>query len=252
LNDETTADKFMRYRALVEYDGTAYCGFQRQSHEPTIQGQLERALQTVASQSVTVIGAGRTDSGVHATGQVIAFDVQWRHGGEALQRALNASLPEDIAVRALAEVAADFHPRFSARRRAYVYRIHNVTIRSPIHRRTAWHVPRPLAMTEMNQAANAFVGLHDFATFGQPPQGHNTEREVFKALWRKQDELLLFEIEANAFLFRMVRSLVGGMKAVGEGRWTVTGFVAALEEKDRSLAAQTAPPHGLCLTGVTY
>jgi tRNA pseudouridine38-40 synthase len=249
---ETGADKRMRYKALVEYDGTGYCGFQRQSHEPTIQGQLETALEAIANQSVAVIGAGRTDSGVHATGQVVAFDVQWRHGHEALQRALNANLPDDIAVRDLAEAAEEFHPRFSARRRAYVYRIHNAEIRSPLHWRTAWHVPHSLALAEMNQAANVIVGLHDFATFGQPPQGHNTEREVFRAMWRKQDELLLFEIEANAFLFRMVRSLVGSMKAVGEGRWAVTDFVAALENKDRGAAGQTAPPHGLCLIGVTY
>ena len=242
----------MRYRALVEYDGTAYCGFQRQSHVPTIQRQLEEALKTVIGQAVTVMGAGRTDSGVHATGQVIAFDIQWQHGDEALQRALNARLPEDIAVRDLAEAVQDFHPRFSALRRAYVYRIYNSEIRSPIHRRTTWHVPRPLAMAEMNRAAEVVVGLHDFATFGQPPQGHNTEREVFKAFWRKKDELLLFEIEANAFLYRMVRSLVGSMKAVGEGRWTVIDFVDAFQMRERRLAGQTAPAHGLCLTGVTY
>ncbi|UCG25514.1 MAG: tRNA pseudouridine(38-40) synthase TruA [Chloroflexota bacterium] len=242
----------MRCRALVESDGTAYFGFQRQPHEPTIQGQLETALGAVAGEPVMVVGAGRTDSGVHATGQVIAFNVRWRHGNEALQRALNANLPEDIAIRDLREAAEDFHPRFSARRRTYVYRIHNVEIRSPLHRRTAWHVPRPLAMIEMDLAAKAIVGLHDLATFGQAPQGHNTKREVFKAIWRKQGELLLFEIEANAFLFRMVRSLVGCMKTVGEGRWTVTDFSAALKEKDRSQAAQTAPPHGLCLTSVTY
>lgn len=242
----------MDFRSLVEYDGTAYYGFQRQRSEQTIQGQLEAAILSVAGQPATVIGAGRTDSGVHATGQVIAFELEWRHGHQALQRALNANLPEDIAVRDLEEAPEGFHPRFSARRRAYEYRIFNARVRSPMQRRHAWHVVRPLVVEDMNQVAQAIVGQHDFATFGQPPQGTNTEREVFKAGWHQVNELLIFEIEANAFLYRMVRSLVGSMKAVGEGSWAVTDFLTALARVDRSQAAQTAPPQGLCLTSVSY
>lgn len=242
----------MAFRALVEYDGTAYQGFQRQRRGPTIQGQLESAVKAVSGQAVNVTGAGRTDSGVHATGQVIAFEVTWRHGCQALQRALNANLPEDIAVRELEEAAAGFHPRFSARRRTYVYTIYTGPVRQPLQRLRAWHVPRPLALPPMNQAAEGIIGRRDFATFGQPPQGDNTEREVFVARWRQVDEVLTFEIEANAFLYRMVRSLVGSMKTVGEGRWTVTDFIVALAKRDRSQAAQTAPPQGLCLTAVRY
>jgi tRNA pseudouridine38-40 synthase len=242
----------MGYRALVEYDGTAYEGFQRQRRGSTIQGQLELAIQAVARQAVNVTGAGRTDSGVHATGQVIAFEATWRHSCQALERALNASLPQDIAVRGLEEAEAGFHPRFSARRRLYEYTIYTSPVRRPLQRLRAWHVPRPLAVAPMNQAAEAIIGRHDFATFGQPPQGENTEREVFVARWRQVEEVLTFEIEANAFLYRMVRSLVGSMKMVGEGRWTVTDFLAALAKRDRSQAAQTAPPHGLCLTAVRY
>ena len=242
----------MGYRALVEYDGTAYYGFQRQRSEQTIQGQLEAAIIAVAGQPAPVAGAGRTDRGVHAKGQVIGFELEWRHGHQALERALNANLPEDIAVRCLEEAPEGFHPRFSARRRAYEYRIYIAGVRRPLIRRKSWHVVRPLDVDEMNRAAAAIAGQHDFATFGQPPQGHNSGREVFRARWRHLDELLIFEIEANAFLYRMVRSLVGSMKAVGEGRWTVTDFVTALAKADRSLAAQTAPPQGLCLMSVTY
>ncbi|MGD2077445.1 MAG: tRNA pseudouridine(38-40) synthase TruA [Chloroflexota bacterium] len=242
----------MAFRALVEYDGTDYHGFQRQREEPTIQGELEAALVEITGEQVSVIGAGRTDSGVHATGQVIAFEVSWRHDCQALERALNATLPGAIAVRALQEAATGFHPRFSAKSRVYTYTIDTGPVRRPLNRLNAWYVPRQLQVVLMNQAAQAIVGRHDFATFGQPPQGVNTEREVFNAEWREQEELLRFEIEANAFLYRMVRSLVGSMKAVGEGRWTVTDFVAALASRDRSRAAQTAPPHGLCLTAVHY
>lgn len=242
----------MGYRALVEYDGTAYCGFQRQRREPTIQAQLERAVLVVTGHQANVIGAGRTDSGVHATGQVIAFDVDWRHGHDALERALNANLPADIAVRHLEVAQESFHPRFDALCRAYEYQILNSPIRSPLCRQQSWHVPRPLDVMEMNRAAEAVVGQHDFATFGQPPQGDNTVRVVYKASWRKEDELVIFEIEANAFLYRMVRSLVGSMKAVGEGSWTMGDFKDALARRDRGLAAQTAPPHGLCLVSVTY
>lgn len=242
----------MGYRALVEYDGTAYQGFQRQRRGATIQGQLESAIESVTRQAVNVTGAGRTDSGVHATGQVIAFELSWRHNCQALEKALNANLPDDIAVRAMEEAEASFHPRFSARRRAYVYTICTSPVRRPLQRFRVWHVPRPLDVSLMNQVAEAIVGRRDFATFGQPPQGDNTEREVFVARWRRDGDELTFEIEANAFLYRMVRSLVGSMKMVGEGRWTVTDFSAALAKKDRSRAAQTAPPQGLCLTAVRY
>lgn len=242
----------MGYRALVEYDGTGFYGFQRQLQGSTIQAELELALTTVTGEKVSVVGAGRTDSGVHATGQVIAFEVDWQHDCQALERALNANLPKAIAIRALQFAANGFHPRFSAISRKYLYTIDTSPVRRPLHRLSAWHVPRVLDVPPMNRAAKAIIGRHDFATFGQPPQGDVTEREVFAAEWRREEELLRFEIEANAFLYRMVRSLVGSMKAVGEGRWTVTDFVAALASRDRSQAGQTAPPQGLCLTDVLY
>jgi tRNA pseudouridine38-40 synthase len=242
-----------RYRAIVAYDGTDYCGFQKQApSQPTIQGELEGALSDIAASPVTVTGAGRTDSGVHALGQVVSFNIAWRHDEEALLRATNAHLPDDIALTAVSVAAPSFHPRFDARRRAYEYHVYNRPVRNPLQRRYSWHVHRPLDLQAMNAAAAAICGTHDFATFGQAPQGENTVRHVFHAAWRDQGHCLVFDIEGNAFLYRMVRSIVGTLRAVGHGERTVEDFVTSLQAADRSLAATTAPPHGLFLASVTY
>jgi tRNA pseudouridine38-40 synthase len=243
----------MRYRAQVEYDGTGYYGFQRQKKgQPTIQSELERALHHLTTESTVITGAGRTDRGVHATGQVISFDCNWSHGVEALLKAINATLSSEIAVLAVEEATPEFHPRYDAKRRTYQYHVYNGTVRSPIRRLRSWHVRRPLDLDSMNQAAASLVGEQDFATFGNPPQGLNTVRTVYTAHWRRQDRLLIFTIEANAFLYRMVRSLVGSLKAVGEGAWSDEEFVAALHARDRSRASAMAPPYGLYLVGVDY
>lgn len=197
-------------------------------------------------------GAGRTDSGVHARGQVISFDLVWRHREETLQRAINANLPQDIAVSALSPVPSTFHPRFDAKRRAYQYYIYNRPARSPLRRLYSWHVRQALDVEAMSKAADVLLGTHDFATFGQPPQGDNTMRHVYQARWRDDDDFVVFDIEANAFLYRMVRSVVGSMRMVGHQEWTVDQFVAAFEAADRSRAATTAPPQGLVLVSVTY
>jgi tRNA pseudouridine38-40 synthase len=189
---------------------------------------------------------------VHALGQVVSFDMAWRHDEEALLRAANANLPDDIALRAVSAVAPSFHPRFDARRRAYQYHVYNRPARNPLQRHYSWHLRRPLDLQAMNAAAAAICGTHDFATFGQAPQGENTVRQVFRAAWREQGQRLVFDIEGNAFLYRMVRSIVGTLRAVGHGEWTVQDFVAAFQAADRSLAAATAPAHGLVLTSVTY
>ncbi|GAB4158483.1 MAG: tRNA pseudouridine(38-40) synthase TruA [Candidatus Promineifilaceae bacterium] len=242
-----------RFRALIEYDGTQYFGFQRQrADQVTIQGALETALRTVTGEPAAILAAGRTDSGVHASGQVVCFDLTWRHGVDALQRALNVNLPADIVVKRLEVTHAAFHPRFDARRRSYRYQIYNEPVRSPAHRLYSWHVSQPLDMAQMNEAAAHLIGVHDFATFGQPPQGTNTVREVFQAEWRREADLLTFTIEANAFLYQMVRSLVGSLKLVGEGKWTVATFVTALHGCDRKYITTVAPPHGLFLVSVTY
>ncbi len=242
----------MRYRALVEYDGTAYSGFQRQLAEPTIQGEIEKALENINRLAVPIVGAGRTDSGVHATGQVIAFDLSWRHGNNRLLKAINANLPKDIVIYEVKATNAEFHPRFEALSRSYTYYIYNQTVRSPIRRQCSWHVARPVDLDSLNEVAALLIGDNDFATFGQAPQGNNTKRRVMKARWLKKQQLLIFRIEANAFLYRMVRSLVGSMKVVGEGTWTVADFYNAFMARDRGRAAKTAPAQGLFLTSVSY
>lgn len=242
----------MRYRALVEYDGTGYFGFQRQRQQPTIQKELEEAIRSVSGQSTTIIAAGRTDTGVHASGQVIAFDITWKHATSDLLRALNATLSSSIAIREITETRLSFHPRFDAIARRYEYYIYNKPIRSPLRRYHYWHVSKPLNLELLNTAARFIQGEHDFSTFGRPPVGDNSVRNVFMSEWNSRNGFLVFTIEATAFLNRMVRSLVGSMKVVGEGRWSVERFLAALEARDRSRAGQSAPAHGLYLVSVSY
>lgn len=242
-----------RFRALIEYDGTGYFGFQKQRQGViTVQSTLEAALEKMGQQSVSVIGAGRTDSGVHALGQVISFEIAWDHGVEILQRALNALLPADIVIKEISLVQPEFHPRYHAQRRAYCYQIYNQPVRSPHRHWYSWHVPHPLDSVSMNQAAHYLVGTHDFATFGRPPKGTNTVRQVFQAEWSYQSDWFRFHIEADAFLYRMVRSIVGSLKLVGEGSWTVAEFLLAFQARDRSYVQVVAPPQGLFLLSVTY
>ncbi|HQF69783.1 MAG TPA: tRNA pseudouridine(38-40) synthase TruA [Promineifilum sp.] len=253
------------FRATVQYDGAAYQGFQRQRRGPqgqgaSIQEELESALARLAGRPVRVTGAGRTDTGVHALGQVVGFTIEWptRHGDAALLRALNAHLPPDIAICALAEAPVGFHPRFDARRRTYEYRVVNTPVRQPLLRQRAWHVAAALDEARMNAAAGLLLGVHDFATFGRAPvgdtaaRGGNTVRQVYLAEWRREGDMLLFRVCANAFLYRMVRSLVGSLRKVGEGRWSVDDFAAALAARDRKRSASAAPAHGLYLVAVDY
>ncbi len=255
----------MRIRAIVSYDGTDYAGFQRQADVITVQEALEDSLLEVTQEQTTVLAAGRTDAGVHAVGQVIAFDTAWGHGTLDLHRALNAVLPQDIAVRALDRTEDDFHPRFEARRRWYRYRVLNGPIRAPLARRYSLHVPYPLDVEVMGGAARLLVGEQDFATFGQPPQGDATVREVFRAKWEVEsapggpfesatgeDRFLRFDVEANAFLYRMVRSIVGTLLEVGQGRMSMGTFESAFRSRERGQAGKTAAPEGLCLMRVGY
>jgi tRNA pseudouridine38-40 synthase len=242
----------MRVRALVTYDGTNYSGFQRQANAPTVQAALEAALVQVTREEIGLLAAGRTDAGVHAVGQVIAFDTNWRHDPDDLQRALNAVLPADIAVLQTEEASPAFHPRYDARSRRYRYSFHNSPVRWPLGRLYNLHVTAPLDVGAMRRAAQCLVGEHDFSAFGQPPQGDSTVRRVLRVGWSGDSPWQVFDIEANAFLYRMVRSIVGTLLMVGRGEATVDEFAAVLASRDRSQAGPTAPPHGLCLMEVTY
>lgn len=242
-----------RFKALVSYDGTGFEGFQKQppTHR-TVQDEIEKGLQSVFNNAITIVGAGRTDSGVHATGQVISFEAQWHHPDEALRNALNANIPKDIAILKIEQVHTSFHPRFDAQKRVYEYLIYNSRVRHPLYRNWSWRVSKPLDIEKMNEAALLLIGDHDFATFGQPPQGIKTVRTVFKAKWTVREPFILFTIEANAFLYRMVRSIVGSLKLVGEGVWTVEQFLEAFQAADRTLCGSVAPPQGVYLVSVEY
>jgi tRNA pseudouridine38-40 synthase len=243
----------MRVKAVLAYDGTNYHGFQRQAPEaePTIQGEVEAALKRL-EQAGTVWGAGRTDSGVHASGQVIAFDVNWSHGLVDLHRALNAVLPGDIAVLELEQVADSFHPRFDALSREYRYRLYSTLVRQPLWDRYEWHVPPELALADMQRAATRLIGEHDFATFGQPTAGDSTIRNMLRAEVAVSDMHISIDLQANGFLYRMVRRIVGALVQVGRGELSEQDFVEILVAADPNRANQTAPANGLCLTRVNY
>ncbi|HXV42845.1 MAG TPA: tRNA pseudouridine(38-40) synthase TruA [Anaerolineae bacterium] len=241
-----------RYRAIVEYDGTDFLGYQLQASGRTVQGEIEKSLQQVTQLAIRIDGAGRTDAGVHATGQVIAFNTIWKHSLEELHRALNATLPDDIVITNLKLVDPAFHPRFSALSRSYRYTVMNQPWVSVLERRYAYHVRKKLDVVAMQEASQLLIGSHDFASFGKPPQGENTIRQVSQAEWITNDNRLIFEITANAFLYRMVRTIVGTLIQVGSGQITVSEFKDILAARDLTRSAPPAPAHGLCLVRVTY
>ena len=251
-----------RVWAQVEYDGTDLAGFQLQARDRTVQGEIERALREVTGVETDascnraggsrVIGAGRTDSGVHARGQVIAFDADCRLELTDLHRALNAVLAADVAIVQMGLAQEGFHPRFDAVSRTYRYTLLAQPWRSPLTRRTAWQVPYQLDIDRMAQASRCLIGTHDFSTFGRPPQGDNPVRTVSQAEWATAAERMTFDITANAFLYHMVRSLAGSLVQVGAGQLSVAEFEAMLLARDSSLVKQLAPAHGLCLMRVDY
>ncbi|MGC9359252.1 MAG: tRNA pseudouridine(38-40) synthase TruA [Anaerolineae bacterium] len=247
------------YRATVAYDGTSYHGFQWQPEQATVQGELTRAAERITRENVSVIGAGRTDAGVHALGQVISFRTGWRHSVEDLERALNAVLPEDIAVREVHEVGKEFHARYGARQRTYVYSVYTGGSRQPLLDRYALHSPAGLDMEAMGIAARHVIGRQDLASLGQSPSGHSTVREVFEARWVAERDafwlahsVLRFYVSANGFLRGMVRRLVGSLLEVGRGHWSVTEFAEMVQSRDIARAAPPVPARGLCLLRVDY
>jgi tRNA pseudouridine38-40 synthase len=250
----------VRYQVILAYDGTDFYGFQRQASGRkgrTVQGALEAALHQIGWQGRSILAAGRTDSGVHASGQVVAFDLEWAHSPEALQAALNANLPEDVAVRAVRIAIEDFHPRYDALARCYRYRIFCQAGRDPLRERYAWRVWPAVELAGLQQAASTLVGRHDFGAFGTPPRaGGATVRNVTRAGWFQEQAELVFEIVADAFLYRMVRRLVSFQVAIGQGVLEAGTLRQCLEAAAKStppsLVQWLAPPQGLILVEVFY
>lgn len=248
-----------RYGAILAYDGTAYQGFQRQpTPRPTIQAAVEEAIRQVTARPTSVIAAGRTDAGVHASGQVIAFDVEWKHGNDELLRAINSQLPLDIALWALWRHDG-FHPRFDALWRQYAYRIATPDTRQPLQNRFVWQlVGQRLDLERMNAAAEICLGEHDFAAFGTPPQegSANTVRRVSLSSWELESGAFgatyRYRIRGSAFLYHMVRRLVGMMAQVGRGLLSPADFEAILASRDIGKAKVLAPAQGLILEAVGY
>lgn len=242
-----------RFAATVSYDGTGFVGSQSQPNGRTVQDELERALQSLFAANVRVAMAGRTDAGVHAVGQVAAFTAETRLDPAAVGRALNARLAEDVAVRDVREVPVDFDPRRWARRRIYRYTVYNGEVRSPLCRRTAWHVPGLLRLDALQRAADRLKGRRDFLACSGPLEaGRTPVRTVFLAEWSRLGDTVRFDIGADAFLPQMVRRLTGALVRVGRGTLKEEEFVRLLEAAEVATLGPTAPAHGLCLQRVEY
>ena len=243
----------MRLALIVEYDGTDYHGFQYQRDAPSIQEEIEKAIKRFTGEAVRVSGAGRTDAGVHARGQVVSFDTASEHSVATFVRALNFYLPEDIAVKRGKVVEEGFDPRRHAISRRYRYTVIRSATRSPVMRRTAHVMNGPLDTGAMREATKRLVGRHDFARFAGPvDEGRGgTEREIFDASLEEAGCALTFEFEANAFLPHQVRRMVGALVDIGRGRMTLRQFEQILRG-DEAAVAHAAPPQGLCLVSVCY
>jgi tRNA pseudouridine38-40 synthase len=257
-----------RYQLILAYDGTHLKGSQRQAPRSpersrvltaqskdgprTAQGELETALRTIGWTGRSVLIAGRTDSGVHAEGQSVALDLEWAHSPDELRAALNANLPPDLAVRAVREVRSDFHPRFDAHARRYRYRLFCDPVRDPLRERFVWRVWPSADWEALQTVAPLFLGKHDFAAFGSPPKPQSsTVRTVTLARWTRLEAEWQFEVQADAFLYRMVRRLVFVQVAVAQGRLTLESVREAIE-KQVPLIAGLASPCGLSLLEVIY
>lgn len=242
-----------RYKVILAYNGSRFNGSQRQAISRTVQGEFEKALRKLGWTAKSVLMAGRTDTGVHAAGQVVAFDLEWAHPADVLLKALNATLPTDTAVKSVCEAPADFHPRFDAISRRYCYRIFCEPIRDPLREKFAWRVWPALDENDLKQTASLFLGTHDFAAFGSPttPKG-TTVRTATKSEWKKMpDGEWQFEVRADAFLYRMVRRLVFVQVSVAQKKCSVEQVRNALSKQSK-LPAGLAPAHGLTLVEVMY
>ncbi|OGO61688.1 MAG: tRNA pseudouridine(38-40) synthase TruA [Chloroflexi bacterium RBG_19FT_COMBO_49_13] len=255
-----------RYQVILAYDGSHFKGFQRQAKVRSIQGVVESALRRLNWQGESILAAGRTDTGTHATGQVIAFELEWDHDPQELQHALNNHLPPDVVAREVKQVCATFHPRYDASWRKYYYRIYCQPVREPLLNPYAWRVWPAVDLDVLCDAARPLIGSHDFSSFGTPPQpGGTTVRSVLESDWRQEPPYLVYEITANAFLYHMVRCLVFMQVRIAQGKLDLCDLVHALEpgtahpvaevsgtNSPKRLVHGLAPAQGLILAEVHY
>ncbi|HUO05152.1 MAG TPA: tRNA pseudouridine(38-40) synthase TruA [Candidatus Binataceae bacterium] len=243
----------MLIKLTLEYDGTNYSGWQLQAGHDSIQGRIEAALRKIFSTTVRVHGAGRTDAGVHARGQVAAIRLPRPFDPARLRSALNALLPPEITVLQAAPEDDEFDPRRDARSRIYEYRVLNRVVRSSFEYRYSWLVRDPLNLKAMNAAARVFIGEHDFAAFRtKGSREKTTVRRVISSRWTHVGEMVMYRVEASSYLRHMVRTMVSAMVAAGRGNLDARGVRKILASRDRALAPAAAPPGGLCLVEVRY
>jgi tRNA pseudouridine38-40 synthase len=242
-----------RFKLTIEYDGAPFVGWQWQDEGLSVQAVLTAAVTAFSGETVTVHGAGRTDAGVHAEGQVASARVTFAHDAATIARALNAQLPPEIRVVAVEDAPADFHARFSARQKSYRYQIANTVVMSPFIRAFAWHVPEPLDRGAMQRAAASLLGTHDFSAFQSTgSDAATTVRTVTRSELIERDALLVYEVAGDGFLRHMVRAIVGTLVAVGRGWRRPEDMEALVAGAARAQAGATAPPHGLTLVKVEY
>ncbi|HXG24013.1 MAG TPA: tRNA pseudouridine(38-40) synthase TruA [Chthonomonadales bacterium] len=241
------------FKVTVEYDGTDFFGFQYQVGQRSVQEEIERAIEKLTGQAVRVHGAGRTDTGVHALGQVIGFRADTRIPVEKVPAAMNSVLPSDISAVEAAEVDENFHARFSARSRTYIYVVLNRPQPSAVMRRYCHHYPYTLDVPAMQSAARELIGTHDFTAWANDVrEARNTTRTVLKCSVRRWKEWVLFHMEADAFLRGMVRTVVGTLLEVGSGKRTPEEMAQITQSRQRVNAGPSVPARGLCLLRVKY
>jgi tRNA pseudouridine38-40 synthase len=241
------------FKLTIEYDGTAYAGWQRQPDQPTVQVAIEDALQRITQTSISIVGAGRTDAGVHALGQVAGFRSDRPMAPQEWVKALNAVLPSDISIRSAERVADDFHARYSPHGKMYRYRILNRRERSPFERTRAWHIRKRLDVDAMREGAASLIGRHDFSSFqGRPTDTPDPICNLSRLDITAVRAVIRIDAQADRFLKHMVRAIVGTLVEIGLGKRAPQTTKDVLEARERQAAGRTAPAHGLYLMRVDY
>ncbi len=242
------------FKLVLEYDGSGFYGFQKQPNHPTVQSALEEALTKFFNRKVKIFSAsGRTDTGVHAAGQVVNFKIKTDRPLPQIQKGINALLPRSVAVKTIEEAGKNFHARFNARSKTYEYLVWNSPVRSPLLAGKVFHVPEPLNLAAMRKGTKFLTGRHDFRSFCVTGSAReNTVRTVKRFEIKKEGNLLRFRIEADGFLHHMVRNLVGTLLEMGRNKLDLKSLQKILTAGDRRKAGATAPPHALILINVTY